>query len=111
MKTTAIQSAPVVFEVCKASRNKVRDHFADFGKTFQLIEEQFKDHFPDVRKMVVLGSICMRAPNKAPKGRNVIAQGNAGNALGARIYRYPSPERAQHQESPEKARVTKWLRH
>jgi len=34
----------------------------------------------------------MRSTNKAPKGRNVIAQ---GNALGTRIYRYPRRVRAQ----------------
>ena len=34
----------------------------------------------------------MKNANKAPKGRNVIAQ---GNALGTLMFRYPSPVRAQ----------------
>ena len=56
------------------------------------------DHFPDVRKMVDLGYVDGPLTNKAPKGRNTIAQ---GNALGMRIYRYPSPVRAQLQENPK----------
>jgi len=49
MKTTTIQSAPATFHVCDVSMNKVPDRFAAFDKTFQLIGDQFKDHFPDAR--------------------------------------------------------------
>ena len=92
MKTTMIQSAPVTFEVYEVFSNKVRDHFTDVCKMIGVTGDPFKDHFVEVNKMVDLGLVCMRSTNKAPKGRKVIAQ---GNALGMRIYRYPSPVRAQ----------------
>jgi len=59
MKTTTIQSAPATFHVCDVSMNKVPDRFAAFDKTFQLIGDQFKDHFPDARKMVYLGYLML----------------------------------------------------